>query len=378
EPAPGGGHLVSGIPKGTDITIRIADGSPLACHRDTLIAGLPCNCQAPPKPVPLAVSPVCEGGTATFQVEIPHSAPNFPHLRVDWFAQASGGTPVLTNSNFWFTTTLQSYWAETYDTLTHCRSTERTRLDVTVNPNPHIEVLETPCESDYLHYSLVVKRLPSVNFSIQPAVGNPPVLGADRITFSGIPEGTALTITATHAQTGCFSTLPLISPECGCPLIDPPTGVPSTRTYCKGASIPGIVVGVKPGETADWLSADGDTLLLNSTIFQPADSTATYYVRTRNIANSCTSEPREVKIVVHALPVVGLTAPACDSDLQGYSVQFNTTGTPASPQPAGMLFSDGMGGYLISEVPKGQAISFVVTDAATTCSRTVQVAAPEC
>ncbi|HMX41468.1 MAG TPA: hypothetical protein PKD78_14125, partial [Saprospiraceae bacterium] len=51
EPAPGGGYTVSGIPKGTDITIRIADGTPQACHRDTLIAGLPCNCQAPPKPV---------------------------------------------------------------------------------------------------------------------------------------------------------------------------------------------------------------------------------------------------------------------------------------------------------------------------------------
>lgn len=372
----GGEFTLSDISVGTDLMFRVTDDSPDACFQDSTVTGLLCNCVAPLAPTPLSIAPVCTGGEATFSVNIPAGS---PHLTVDWFDQAEGGTPVAENTATLITTDLKIYWAETFDTLSQCRSTERTRMEVMVNELPSIEVIGTSCEADFDHYTLTVKRVVGINLSLEPAVGNPPMLSPDRITITRIPEGTHLVLTATNAQTGCFSTLPVESPECGCPVIDPPTGVPGTQAYCAGQTIQSIEVGVKANETADWLNANGDTVLLNNTIFTPPASTGAYFVRARNILSGCLSELREVVVVINPLPTVTLAAPVCNPNLLDYSVQFSSLdGVPGAPSPSGSLFDDGMGGFLVDNITKGQDIAFVLTDPVTTCARTVQVNAPEC
>jgi len=371
-PSGNGQFSISGIPKNTNLTFRVRDNSPQGCFRDSTVTGLPCNCQAPPKPIPQAVAPVCAGGEATLQVSVPPGA----HYTVEWFEQAAGGIAVKKNADTYKTSVLKTYWAETFDTLSKCRSTERTEMKITVNELPPLDIIGTECEADFDHYTLIVKRVVGINLSLSPAAGNPPVLTADRISISRIPEGTDLLLTATNALTGCFTTKNVESPECGCPLIDPPTGAPTAQTYCAGQPILPIEVMVKANETADWLSADGDTLLLNSTVFTPASSTASYFVRARNILSNCLSEPRSVAVVVHPLPSVTLSPPVCNPNLLDYSVEFSS----ADGQPPALpnLFANGAGGFLVDNIANGQNLSFTLTNPLTTCSRSVQVAAPTC
>jgi hypothetical protein len=368
-----GQFSINGIPKNTNLTFRVRDNSPQGCFRDSTVTGLPCNCQAPPKPIPQTVAPVCAGGTATLQVSLPPGA----HYTVEWFDQeAPGSLAVKKNSSAYTTSVLKTYWAETFDTLSKCRSTERTEMKITVNELPPLDIIGTECEADFDHYTLIVKRVAGISLSLSPAVGNPPVLTADRISISRIPEGTDLVLTATNALTGCFSTKNLKSPECGCPIVDPPSGVPAAQTYCAGQPILPIEVMVKTNETADWLSADGDTLLLNSTVFTPANSSATYFVRARNILSNCFSVSRPVAITVHPLPSVVLSPPVCNPNLLNYSVEFSSPDglPPALPN----LFANGAGGFLVDNIQNGQGLSFVLTNPLTGCSRTVQVAAPVC
>lgn len=367
-----GQFSISGIPKNTDLTFRVQDNSPQACFRDSTVTGLPCNCQAPNEPILLPIAPVCAGGEATLKVGVPPGA----HYTVDWFDQDTGGTAVKKNSDTYKTTLLKTYWAETFDTLSKCRSIGRTKVEVTVNELPSIEVIGTECEADFDHYTLIVKRVVGINLSLAPSVGTPPALSADRITIGGIPEGTHLVLTATNAQTGCFSTQNVLSPECGCPVIDPPTGPPSTLIYCAGQPILPIEVMVKNNETADWLSPSGDTLLLNSTVFTPTNSMATYLVRARNIINGCFSELRQVAVTVHPLPTVSLGTPVCNPNLLEYSVEFSSPDGQPSAMPN--LFANGMGSYLIDGILNGNDVSFTLTGPLTSCTRTVQVKAPEC
>lgn len=86
-------YTVTGIPSGA--TVKITDSLSAVCKFDTLITGPNCNCTPP---LPTLVTPsltVCIGDTfPTIKATVVGKA------TVEWFSQASGGSPIFTGLNF--------------------------------------------------------------------------------------------------------------------------------------------------------------------------------------------------------------------------------------------------------------------------------------
>lgn len=130
----GNAYTISAIPAGTNITLNASSAE--NCPAQQTVTAPNCNC--PPVAIPSAPNnpSICSGATVPALTVTAAAG-----LQVDWFANAAGGTPLLTNS-FSFTPTgpftpgTYTFFAEAKDPVTGCVSANRTPVVLTVNETP--------------------------------------------------------------------------------------------------------------------------------------------------------------------------------------------------------------------------------------------------
>ncbi|OWY25997.1 hypothetical protein C7N43_35115, partial [Sphingobacteriales bacterium UPWRP_1] len=126
-----GATSVSDIPIATSpVTITVTSGVNAACAVSQDVNAPNCNCPPIGAPVGSDVT-ICAGAT------IPAlSATVGVGLVIDWYATASGGLPLLSNSGSYTPAGAGTYYAEARDPLTGCLSATRTPIDLIINPVP--------------------------------------------------------------------------------------------------------------------------------------------------------------------------------------------------------------------------------------------------
>ncbi|TAF93889.1 MAG: DUF11 domain-containing protein, partial [Cytophagia bacterium] len=178
-----------------------------------------------------------------------------------------------------------TFYAETRNIATNCKSSTRTAVTLTVNPLPTLTIGTTSCSVDLRTYS--------VTFT---AVGGTVTTSAGTISgnsVTGIPNNINVTLTIANAATGCRASATVTAPNCACP---PPNPVVITRNVivCIGDTIPTLRVFVGANTTADWYAAaTGGTAFATGTLsYKPtgvATVNTTFYVSARGISQECQS-----------------------------------------------------------------------------------------
>jgi gliding motility-associated-like protein len=130
----GGDYSITNIPEGTNIVL-LATGAN-GCKASQNINSPNCNCP----PVALPANPsnptICVGSTVpTLAVTVAAG------LQVNWFATATGGTPLATNTLTYLPTIpsqvgIYTFYVESLDPATNCTSASRTPVVVTVAALP--------------------------------------------------------------------------------------------------------------------------------------------------------------------------------------------------------------------------------------------------
>ncbi|HRJ15563.1 MAG TPA: hypothetical protein PLI34_11250, partial [Saprospiraceae bacterium] len=121
------GNSITGIPAGTNITITATENG---CPSAPLAITAP-DCSCPPIAAPTlnpATLTICAGDPIpTFTASVGAG------LSVNWYAVAAGGAPLSANSLSFTPTGAGTYFAETFDAQTNCRSATRTPATLVVN-----------------------------------------------------------------------------------------------------------------------------------------------------------------------------------------------------------------------------------------------------
>lgn len=340
-----------------------------------------CNCSdfpvAPPQ-VPLGVLSVCEGEAS------PELVANVPAgVTVDWYNSQTGGTRLATGTDRFTPPAAGTYYAEARKLTNDCVSSSRTPISLIVHPLPAISLLpaSTVCASDLLSYSVEVS---TTGDSMVVSAGNLQQVAAGRYSITDIPSGTNIQATAYFRTTGCSRVLSISDPACGCSdiVVPAPVALFADTTICADAAFPALEVRVEQGETADWYgsAAGSDLLLSGSTVFTPSKS-GVYYAETRRTDTDCTSASRTpVELKINPLPEVDIigSGTLCAPDLLSYSVIFLTDGDMVSVSAGTLQYDEDNLEYTVRNIPVGVPLRIFSRISATGCSRTFEVASPEC
>jgi hypothetical protein len=120
---------ISAIPAGTDITLTVTDGN--SCESTLEVTAPDCSCPPIAAPTSGGDQEYCEGDA------IPEiSASVQSGETVDWYAAATGGSPLLQNSLTYTPAAPGTWYAEARNTTSGCTSSTRTAITVTENPLP--------------------------------------------------------------------------------------------------------------------------------------------------------------------------------------------------------------------------------------------------
>ena len=195
---------ISSIASGTDITLTVTDGN--SCQNTLPVTAPDCNCPVMSPPVSGGDQQYCTGDaipTITTSV--------LSGETVDWYAAASGGSPLLTSSTSYTPSAAGTFYAVARNISTDCKSTSRTPVTVTENPTPAITAMTaTVCSG--------------VAFTVTPANGTNGVVPSGTTYSWSAPSGTGfsggasgsgaeningtLTNTTTTAQTATYTVSP--------------------------------------------------------------------------------------------------------------------------------------------------------------------------
>ncbi|TAE35651.1 MAG: DUF11 domain-containing protein [Runella slithyformis] len=234
-----------------------------------------------PNPTPPTASPtapICQGEA------IPAlSATVGAGETVDWYSAATGGVAIATGTLSYTPTGAGTFYAETRNTTTNCKSATRTAVSLTVNPLPTLILTSNPvCSVDLLVYSFTFTSNGTVTASAGTISGN---------TVSGVLSNTNVTLTVTDATTGCRISRIIVGPNCLCPPPNPLIISPNV-ILCVGDTIPTLRVFVTVNATADWYAtATSETPLATGTVSYKPPGIATVntalYVIARGIFADC-------------------------------------------------------------------------------------------
>jgi hypothetical protein len=187
---------------------------------------------------------VCQSATpATLSVTPPGGS------TVDWYDAASGGTLLQAGSNSYQSSTAGTYYAESRNTTTGCKSLTRTAVALVINPNPTIfNVNFTGSLCGTATIILSGSEL-GVNYQLQRNNSNEgsPVAGTGSpLNFGSFTQNGDYTVIATNATTNCQSNMNGTVNKGGG---TEPTkfNVTGGGTFCTGG--PGLPVGLGDTET---------------------------------------------------------------------------------------------------------------------------------
>lgn len=221
---------------------------------------------------------------------------------VDWYNVSSGGSPLISGSNTYSTSTAGNYYAESRNTTTGCKSTNRTLVTLTVNPLPTIITIAT--DTVCIGSSITITATGGISYSWTPS-------GQTTANATVSPTtNTTYTVTGTNAN-GCSNT------STTAVTVNPlPTIIAiGTNTICLGTSTSLTASG---GVSYNW-SPGGQ--ITASVIVSPT-ATTTYTVTGTN-TNGC-SNTASVSITVNQAPSLTLSSnsPLCPGSNLNLSANF--------------------------------------------------------
>ncbi len=369
------GNQISNILSGTNVVLTATSEGLVT----TLAVSAPnCACPVVAAPVSGGDKAVCFG-TANPALSATVGAGE----TADWYDASTGGNLLVSGSTSYTSTETvagtHSYFAETRNSTTGCKSSTRTEVRLTIYALPTITVSAAPiCSADLLTYSVGVSV---ANGTVTSTAGTVVNAGGNNWTISGIASGTNITLTVTDTN-NCVGTLAVSAPNCNCPVVVAPVSG-GDKAVCFGTVNPALSATVGAGETADWYDAatGGNLLVSGSTSYTSTETLAgtySYYAETRNSTTGCKSSTRtEVRLTIYAQPTITVSAaPICSADLLTYSVGVSVAnGTVTST--AGTVVNAGGNNWTISGIASGTNITLTVTDT-NNCVGTLAVSAPNC
>jgi gliding motility-associated-like protein len=333
----------------------------------------PPNCDCPPLARPQinpGIVEICQGD------EFPMFFAIVPvGVTVDWYDAASGGNLLLQGSLEFQAPGAGTFYAETLDPLTGCKSATRTPVTVLVKElvlpefeaianicqgqsfvlppismnnisgtwSPSISLLETTTYTftpDSTQHSCVLATTLRVEVDEQPtlsvlSVDCAPDLETYRVLVSfsggdlsftagelmgnaitGIGSGQNVWIAVVNPNNpDCRAETEVKGPNCDCPEVALPMVSPQEAEICEGEPFQGFTAQVGPGLTVNWYDAPvgGNLLLADQLFFQPPGP-GVYYAETMDTETLCTSDTRisvELRILPSEKPVFTPIDPLC-------------------------------------------------------------------
>ena len=324
----------------------------------------------PAAPVSLGNKTMCANGTApALQV----STNNQANVTVDWYAAASGGSPVLSgNPNYTPPAVTQTYYAQSRNSVTGCINPSRTAVTLTVNPQPTITVSEKVCAPNLLSYDIV---LTTNGNSVTATKGTVVVVGGGQYIVSGVPKDSTVIVTATNTVTGCNRVSTVTPPPCNCPFVAPPVSG-GNAAVCSDDPIPTLSVFVGSNETAYWYNSN-NVKVAEGPSYQPVAG-GTFTVKAVNTVNNCMSSGISVTLTVYPPVTLSAGAPACAPNLQFFSVPVTTSLNVSSLTATQGTVSGNNGNYLVSNIPETSSVLLTATDGATGCQQQLLIPAHDC
>ncbi len=349
--------IVQNVPANTNLTVT-ALHIQTGCAATLLVTAPVCACDTTIQP------PVSDGNVTIcvgqpFPPLVVHVGPN---QTVVWY----NGAGVEIGQGLSYTpTTPGTYFAETKNLVDDCPSQTRTAVELALNQLPTLVLADTVCAENLATYSLEV-RTDGTDIQVMPVFLKIPT-GPGAYAILNIPVGTAVTITALNANTGCTFSRTVSVNICPCPTLSAPTNL-GDQEICQGDPIPLLSVSVaKPSQTADWYNAIGQLIIFGTLDFQPTlMETRTYYAQTRDTETNCISATRTpVTLTVRAPASVsaGQDQTICAGAQAPLSVTLNGVngGTWIASIPGGVFFPNNNALSAQSYLPPAGASSVTLT-----------------
>ncbi len=375
----GGSYTLSGIPSNAAATVSVTDA--VGCAFTSGLNAVNCNCPFIAPPANPTGAFICFGQLpAALTVADPGAG-----LTINWYATATGGSPIGTGNTF-TPATPGAYYAEVVD-ADGCNST---RVPVTLTQGADIGLLQIDgfCSPDLTAYSinlLVSNTSGLVTVTATDDAGlNYPVLdtGGGAYLVQDIAADFTGNITATVTDaTNCTQTLVLSPIPCNCPVVPAPAN-PTSASVCFGAPLADLCVD-DPGAaySVQWYDAPtgGGLLLGTGNCFTPP-AAGTYYPILVDNVNGCTGTSGSAALTVGSAINISQNPPSCAADLLTYSVNIGISGgvLPYTVTAAsGSVVNNGGGNYTISGIPNNTASQVLVTDAAG-CTQTLNLNTINC
>ena len=235
---------------------------------------------------------------------------------------------------------------------------------VTVNALSTLTIDGTTCSADLLAYTVSFSGNGVITSSAGTVSGN---------SVINIPAGLDVQLTAISSA-GCAITKTVNSPNCTCPIVNPPVNG-GNKSICEGQTIPALTVSVGENTTADWYDANLILVASNTLSYTPTTTQyplgGTFYVQARNLQNNCVSTTRTpVSLSINALPTLSVGTPTCSADLLTYSVSFTSNGVVTSS-------TGSQSNGIITGIPTGTNVVLTATNSVG-CVTTQTVNSPVC
>ena len=270
---PGGDSTwqISGIQNDSALVLFLINPDLIGGCTDTLILDAP-NCDCPELEAPLLTESysLCDGDEdfPELMVEVESG------LTVNWYDQPSGGELLQSNSSVYQPENSGPFYAETVDTTNACVSGNRTLVEIEIIPLPMVEFVTSDCDEDQDFYSAVFTTDGNpANFWFLAGGSGMVVPQPDgTIIVTDVPIGSNVTLIVDNTATGCRTEILILSPDCGCPELDPIPDVEACTFYV----LPPISGTDLDGSEAYYGEAGGEGVSYSAgdTVFQ----SGTYYV----------------------------------------------------------------------------------------------------
>lgn len=272
-------------------------------------------------------SAICIGGTKQLAASSSNGTAPFTYA---WSPAGSLNNPAIANP-------VASPTGTTNYTVTITDShgcTGTSQVLVTVNPLPTLTVNNVTCDPGLSTYRVLITT--NAN-TVTATLGTVTSAGGGMYNINGIPTGQNVTVTVTLTATGCSKTQVINSPNCNCPVVNPPVSG-GNQSVCAGSPFPTLTVTVPAGQSANWYDAPtgGNVLAANTTSYTPT-APGNFYVEAVIVNNNCTSATRTL-ITLSILASPTANAGADDTTCGGVGVQLDASGSSGT---GGLAFAWG-------------------------------------
>ena len=358
----GGNYEVSEIDVENDLVIDVTN-SATGCSSSFTVGAPDCDCPFIPVAVSGGNEEICQGDA------LPElSATTDPDLQINWFSQSVGGDTLAINSETYEPSEAGTFYAEVFDPVSGCTSTQRTGVSLVINPLPDLTINSVECSADLESYTVTFTTNAE---EIENSAGTLVSLGGNNYKISGIEEGTNLTITVIIEATSCETSIEIESPNCDCPQLDAPVS-DGDQTICEGDDFPLLSASVPSGIQINWYDSPigGNLLEENSDTYQPNEA-GTFYAETFDPQSDCSSQERTaISLIINMLPTADLISQECENN-DFYTIQFETNATDIETN-AGLLELIGVNQYELTQIPVGTDLVLELFDLFTDCENTVE------